>query len=385
VRRPAAIRELTRSRVLRFTEGNRVTLYENGRAGLAAMLSAIQGAKRYIHLETYILRSDITGRRFLGALTERARAGVAIRLLYDAVGSRGIDPLRLEPLRRAGGDVVPYNPLLGLYPSAAPRRRDHRKILTVDGQVAFTGGLNIADEYDHGPESGENEWRDAHVQLEGPAVRDLEAVFLESWFRADGPDLPWLSFLDSPPAPCGDVRCAVLPDGPAYRRRRMRDVLISALEHAEQCVELETPYFAPGRRVLDVLGITSARGVDVQLLVTGPTDHPLLARAARWFMPRLLQRGVNVHEYSQSMMHAKVAIFDRQWAILGTSNLDRQSFEHNQEVNLILEGGDIGKRLAEHFERNMAHARQVDLAALGARGWRERLVDRACSFLLYFV
>jgi len=384
VRRPAAIRELTRSRVLRFTEGNRVTLYENGRAGLAAMLEAIHGAKRHVHLETYILRTDLTGRRFLAALAERARAGVSVRLLYDALGSRGIDVMRLEPLRRAGGDIVPYNPILGLYPSSAPRRRDHRKILTIDGALAFTGGLNIADEYNHGPESGEAEWRDAHVRLEGPAVRDLEAVFLESWFRADGPDLPWFSFLDSPPAPCGDVRCAVLPDGPAYRRRRMRDVLISALEHAEQSVEIENPYFAPGRRVLEVLGITSARGVDVHVLLAGRTDHPLMRRAARWFLPRLLERGVQVHEYQKSMIHGKVAIFDRQWAILGTSNLDRQSFEHSQEVNLILEGGDIGKRLGEHFERNLAHARRVGLEELGARGLVERMVDRVTSLLLYF-
>ena len=189
--RPRAIRALVRDRALRFTEGNRVELYDTGRAGLQAMLAAIECAEQRIHLETYILRSDQIGREFLAALTERAAEGVEVCLLYDAVGSLGLDESALEPLRAAGGEVVAFNPLFA-WLRVPVRRRDHRKILVVDGRVAFMGGLNIGDEYVSGlgPVKTGEPWRDAHVRIEGPCVRDLEAVFLESWFRADGPALP---------------------------------------------------------------------------------------------------------------------------------------------------------------------------------------------------
>jgi cardiolipin synthase len=261
------------------------------------MLRAIEGAKRRIHLETYILRSDRTGRRFLDALTARAADGVEVRLLYDAVGSLGFDPVALRPLLEAGGDAVAFNPLRRVYPLWFPRRRDHRKILVVDGRVAFTGGLNLGDEYwgpeQHGETGG---WRDTHVEVEGPAVRDLEAVFLESWFRADGPALGWLDILGPTPGPAGDVRVAVLPDGPAYRRRRTRELLIAGLEQATRHVWLASPYFAPGRRVLAALEEAGEHGVAVDLLLAGARhDHPVLRRAARSLLPRLLERGVRVH------------------------------------------------------------------------------------------
>ncbi|MGH0036959.1 MAG: phospholipase D-like domain-containing protein [Myxococcota bacterium] len=346
------------------------------------MLEAASGARRRIHLETYILRSDATGRRFLGVLAERASRGVEVRLLYDAFGSLGIDELALEPLRRAGADVVAFNPLRRLYPRWAPRRRDHRKILTVDGEVAFAGGLNIGDEY--WGRSGEG-WRDTQIRIEGPAVRDLDAVFLESWFRADGPHLAWHDVLGSPPDESGDVRCAVVPDGPAYRRRRMRELVIAGLRAATEEVRLASPYFAPGRRVLRSLSEAADRGVGVDLVWAGRTDHPVLRRAARAFLPRLLPSGVRVFEYHAAIMHAKVALFDQRWAIVGSSNLDRQSFEHSYEVNVVLEGGDVAERIAEAFERDLALSQRVDAAALARRGLLERLLDRLSAVVLRFI
>lgn len=383
--RPAAIAELIRDRTLRFTEGNRVDVFDNGRTGLAAMLDAIEGARRRIHLETYILHADEIGRQFLDALTRRARAGVHVRLLYDGLGSFGLPESALEPLRAAGGDVVAFNPISRFWPKFAPRRRDHRKILVVDGGVAFTGGLNIGDEYVSGLGAVERggEWRDAHVRVEGPCVRELEAVFLESWFRADGPALDWHGLLHRENPRVGSVRCAVLSDGPSHRRRRMRELLISALRQAEREVRLVSPYFAPGRRVLEVLGDASARGVRVALLLAGNrTDHPSLQRAARAVLPQLLARGVRVHEYDAEMMHAKVACFDESWAILGTSNLDRQSFEHNFEVNLVIEDAGLAKRLRDRIDADLARARPVDLDSLARRGPWDRLLDRLAAILL---
>lgn len=388
VPRPAAIAELVRDRSLRFTEGNRVDLYQTGRVGLAAMLSAIEGARRRVHLETYILRADTIGRRFLDALAIRARNGVEVRVLFDGFGSFGLEERALDPLREAGGEVVVFNPLARSWPRFAPRRRDHRKILVVDGEVAFTGGLNIGDEYTDGLFGGArgDVWRDAHARVEGPCVRDLEAVFLESWFRADGPALSWQTLLEGERPRAGNVRCAVLSDGPAHRRRRTRDLLISGLREARHDVRLVSPYFAPGRRVLDVLAEASARGVRIALLLAGDrTDHPSLRRAARAVLPGLLERGVRVHEYDAAMMHAKLACFDETWAIVGSSNLDRQSFEHSYEVNLVLDDPGTAKRLRDQIDADVAHARPVDLESLARRGIFERLVDRLAALLLRWV
>lgn len=383
VRRPETLRSLVARRRLRFSEGNRVELFDTGAEGLASMLAAIEGARERVHLETYILRADETGQRFLRALTERARAGVDVQVLYDAIGCRGLDPAAFRALREAGGDVVEFNPVSRLLVRFAPRRRDHRKILVVDGEVAFTGGLNIGDEYAAGlPGAGEPEWRDAHVRVQGPVVRDLDAVFLESWFRADGPGLPWTTLLGKDPEPAGNVRCAVLSDGPVYRRRRMRELMISALNDATEDVLLESPYFAPGRRVIDALSRASQRGVTVHLLLAGRTDHPILRRAVRRVMPKLLRRGVLFHEYERSMMHAKLAVFDGAWAVIGTSNLDRQSFDYNFEVNLIIEGGEIPERLRERFRRDLESAQRVDLEVLARRGYFERLVDQLSALLV---
>lgn len=385
-RRPEAVRAFVQSRRLRFSEGNRVELFDTGREGLGAMIAAIEAAMTRVHLETYILRSDRIGRRFVEALVGCAERGSAVRVIYDSVGSRGLDVRMLDPLVAAGGEVIAFNPIVWPYPSYAPRRRDHRKILVVDGRVAFTGGLNIGEEYVAGIHgSPGEEWRDAHVRLEGPVVRDLEAVFLESWFRGDGPGLPWDALLTEEPPPAGPVRCAVLPDGPVYRRRRMRDLIVSALDAAREAVLLVSPYFAPGRAVLDALANASGRGVRVDLLLAGSTDHPVLRRAARAIVPRLLQAGVRVYEYERSMMHAKLAIFDGQWGIIGTSNLDRQSFEHNFEVNLVVEHAEICTQIWERVLDDLEHAVAVDLDSLAARGMLERAVDRLASLALYFV
>jgi cardiolipin synthase len=383
--RPRELRRLLRANDVRFTTGNAIELYEEGRAGLDAMLQALAAARQRIHLETYIFRGDATGRRFVDAMTERARAGVEVRLLYDGFGSLGLDTGALAELRAAGGDAVAFNPLGRLYPRWAPRRRDHRKLLVVDGEVAFTGGLNIGDEYWHGVgQVGalQRSWRDAHVRICGPAVAMLEAVFLESWFRADGPDRPWAGFAAAPPAAAGGDAVAVVADGPTYHRRRMRDLLAAALERAQRRARFATPYFVPGRPLRAALAGAAARGVAVELLLAGYTDHPVLRWAARDWLSGLIASGVRVYEYESSMMHAKVAVFDGRWALLGTSNLDRQSLQHSYEVNLLLDGEGIPPRLDAMLSRDMRGSREITLAELEARSAFERLRDRTAAFLL---
>lgn len=379
LRRPAALRELLRRSDLHFTAGNDVVLFAEGRSGIDAMFEAVAGADQRIHFESYILRSDETGRRFVDALAERARAGVEVRVLYDGIGSFGIDDRAFHALRAAGGSVVVFHPLGRSRPGRVLWQRDHRKLLVVDGRVAFTGGLNVGDEYylgTAGLDGKRRPWRDAHVRVTGPAVPMLEAVFFESWFRADGPDRPWLA----PAAPAadtpGDESVAVLADGPTYQTRRMRDLLISALERVQRRVRIVTPYFLPGRSLLEALCQAAERGARVELLTAGASDHPILRWAARDQMPTLLRRGVHVYEHERAMMHAKIAVFDERWAILGTSNLDRQSLRRSYEVNLVVAGGGLPADLARLVASDLALSRRVTAETLEERSVLHRLRDR---------
>jgi cardiolipin synthase len=210
----------------------------------------------------------------------------------------------------------------------------------------------------------------------------LEAVFLESWFRADGPDRPWIG-LDGPPisTPEGEA-VAVIADGPTYHRRRVRDLLVAALDRSRRRARLATPYFVPGRKLAAALAEAASRGVEVHLLLAGFTDHPLVRWAARGRLPGLLASGVRAFEFERSMMHAKVSVFDSSWALLGTSNLDRQSLEHSYEVNLLVEGEGLPPRLDELLAQDMADSREITLAELERRSLPERWRDRLAAFLL---
>jgi cardiolipin synthase len=382
---PAALRNLLRASDVRFTRGNRVELFREGRSALDAMLAAIAAARHRVHLESYIFRADQTGQRFLKALAERARAGVEVRLLFDGVGSLGLPPAALAELREAGGDAVAFNPLGRIWPRWAPRRRDHRKILIVDDEVGFMGGLNIGDEYYSGAPIGGGRripWRDAHLSIRGPAVSLLDAVFLESWFRADGPDHPE-TLLPVPVAEAhGGEALGLLPDGPTYHRRRMRELLIRALERARTRACLVTPYFVPDSRMRRALAEAAARGVRVDVLIAGWSDHPILRWAARARLPELLAKGVRCYEFETAMMHAKLAVFDDCWAIVGTSNLERQSLQHSYEVNLLAEGGELPHQLTRLVDEDLAVASAITLDSLSARLWWTRLRDRTAALLL---
>jgi cardiolipin synthase len=383
--RPAALRRLLRDADVQFTSGNLVEVYRDGRSGLDAMLAAIQAAKHRVHLESYIFRADETGQRFLRAMADRARAGAEVRLLFDGVGSLGLAPGALAELTAAGGDAVAFNPLGRIWPRWAPRRRDHRKILVVDGEVGFMGGLNVGDEYYYGSPAGGGRrvpWRDAHLRIQGPAVAWLEAVFLESWFRADAPDHPALLLPAAPAAAPGSQVLGLLPDGPTYHRRRMRELLIRALARARQRARLVTPYFVPDSRLRRALAAAAERGVQVDVLIAGWSDHAALRWAARARLPELLAKGVRVHEFETAMLHAKLAVFDDRWAVVGSSNLDRQSLEHSYELNLLVEGGELPRELARLVDEDLAAARQITPELLASRSWWTRLRDRVVASLL---
>lgn len=342
------------------------------------MIEAIDRAEHHVHLETYIFRADETGRRVLSHLEARAARGVAVRVIIDAIGSRGLDRHALEPLVRAGGRIVEFNPPSQWLTRFRPRQRDHRKLLIVDSAVAFLGGLNIGDEYVEEDASGPR-WRDAHLRLEGPGLTELQALFVENWFRCDGESFEWRTLVATDRRSKGDRSVAILADGPMYPRRRMRSFFLEELERARSHVLLVTPYFAPGPIVLDALGEAGDRGVRVELLIAGHSDHPILRRAAREFVPRLLQKGVRVFEDPHRMMHAKLAVFDDSLSVVGTSNLDRQSLHHSCEVNAVIEGHETADWILEHFGTDVFDVSPIDRALLARRPPWTRTIDRLAA------
>jgi len=369
--------------IIRFRAGHRVELYHEGALAFEAMEKAIDSALHHVHLETYILRTDRLGRRILEALARRAREGVSVRVIFDAVGSHGIDRRVLADYSEAGIEFEEFNPPSRWFWRFRPRRRDHRKQLLVDGRVGFLGGLNIGDEYVAAAD-GAMRWRDAHLRIEGPGVNELEAIFVENWFRSGGSSFEWRSLVAHDVSVEGDVSAAILADGPTYRRRRLRDLFLDEIRRAEGHVLLVTPYFAPGVRVLDALGEASERGVEIELVVAGRTDHPLLRRAARVIYPRLLRRGVRIYEDPDAMMHAKLAAFDDRLAVVGTSNLDRQSLQHSCEVNVVFEGARVPTWIRSHFSAERLALRELtDVTPSGP--WLLRpLADRWASFWANF-
>lgn len=344
------------------------------------MLEAIDGARDHIHLETYILRTDETGRELLAHLEARAKAGVAVRLIIDALGSRTLDRRALVGIKTAGASVVFWNPPARWLYRFKPRQRDHRKILIVDGRVGFMGGLNIGDEYVDEDAGGKPTWRDAHIRLEGPALTELQALFVENWFRSGGESFEWRTLVAPRPEDLGDRSVAILADGPTYPRRRMRSFFLDELARATSHVLLVSPYFAPGPRVLEALEKASDRGVRVELLLAGHSDHPMLRRAVRAFIPPLVERGVRVFEDPHRMMHAKLAVFDQALAVVGTSNLDRQSLHHSCEVNAVIEGGEATKWIIDHFGTDVMDVSPIDQALLERRSLVTRWIDRAAAF-----
>ena len=365
--------------ILRFRAGHRIALFEDGAEAFVAMEDAIAEAKEHVHLETYILRTDRLGRRLLDLLARRVREGVSVRVIYDAVGSRGIDRRLLASYAADGIEFEEWNPPARWRWRFRPRRRDHRKLLLVDGRIGFLGGLNVGDEY-VGQGRDRLRWRDAHVQIEGPGLNELEAIFVESWFRAGGASFDWQPGVARAAETGGEHSLAILADGPMYPRRRMRDFFLDELERAESRVLLVSPYFAPGPKVLDAIEEASDRGVAIELVMAGRTDHPLMRRAARVLSLRLIRRGVRVFEEPQAMMHAKLAAFDDRVAVVGTSNLDRQSLVHSCEVNAVFAGDAVPRWIREHFGPERSGLIELDAPALERGGVLRWIADRWATF-----
>lgn len=353
----------------------------DGAATYASILEAIAGARDHVHVLYYILEPDDTGRALRDALLERARAGVKVRVLVDAVGSARArrDSGFFAPLLEAGAEVAVFNPL---GPAALWGRvlnfRNHRKIVVVDGKVGFTGGINVTDE--ENPTKSPKAWRDTHLRLEGPCVGQLQLVFLEDWCWARGsaPSEPSLFPRDAVAE--GDL-VQILDSGPDKEHETIKSAYFAAIGVATSRVWLSTPYFIPDEAMAFVLKSAALRGVDVRLLLPRRSDSLTVTAAGRSHYDELLKSGVRIFEYQPRMLHAKTLVVDGWLGAVGTANFDNRSFRLNFEVVALVYGKTLSAELAAAFEKDLSDAKQITVASRLRMRLPERLFEGGARLL----
>ncbi len=355
------------------TGSNHIELLLDGKNAFPKMEEALRQAKHSIHALYYIWQEDETGRRFRDLLVERAHAGVQVRVLVDGFGSRKFAGKFSQPLRDAGAKIGVF--LQSRFASFRKQRLNfvnHRKILIVDGAVAFTGGMNVGDEY-------ARKWRDAMVRLEGPAVAALDHVFLDDWYFAtnellDDPEHP-----PTPPTPDG-VDAAIIASGPDTEAW-IHDAYFVALTRAEERAWMATPYFLPGPAILAALRTAAGRGVDCRIVLPSASDVRIVKWAARSYYRTLVEAGVRIFEYQGPMLHAKALLTDRTVVSIGTSNVDSRSFRLSFEVSCFAAAPALNAQLAEWHEGLVRDSREVTSETLSREPTLQKLGESAAHLL----
>ncbi|WP_414660605.1 cardiolipin synthase [Horticoccus sp. 23ND18S-11] len=366
---------VSRINQLSVSSAETIRILRNSDAFYPALAARIQAARHHIHVEFYIWEADETGMRFLQLLTDAARRGVVVRLLLDGVGSRAFDEDLLEAFREAGGHF-------SWFQSLDPRRkrfflnlRNHRKLQIIDGEIAFVGGMNIGRDYEGlNPELGH--WRDVQVEATGPVAAELQDVFADDWFFATDERISAATYFPTP-SPAVHHPAHIVHGGPDLRNEPISKTIVSLLNEASDRVWIATGYFVPDDILLAALELAASRGVDVRLLISEKNDHPWLVLVGRSYYTQLLTAGVRIFEYSAGINHAKIALADAQWAMVGSANLDYRSMRLNFELNLLFHSASQNAALASILEHDFALSQEIEMAVFACRPFRQRFIEAA--------
>lgn len=359
--------------------GNRVQALINGEQIFPAMIEAIRHAQHTITFETYIYWSGQTGREFAEALSERARAGVRVHLLVDWVGSGRMDPALLQMMKSAGVEIRKFHPLRW-YNLDRMNNRTHRKLLVVDGRIGFTGGVGIADQW-RGNAQDPDHWRDSHFSIEGPAVAQMQAVFVDNWIKVSGSVLHGREYFP-PLEAAGDAAAQVFSSSPTSGGEHMRLMYLLAITAAKHSIRLSSAYFIPDQITREALSDARIRGVRVQIIVPGRhNDTETTRRASRALWGELLQAGIDIYEYQPTMYHCKMMIVDSRFVSVGSTNFDPRSFALNDEANLNIYDAAFARSQEHVFEQDLTRSRQVSLEAWRSRPRLSKLWEGAATLL----
>ena len=353
--------------------GNEVEVLQNGDAIFPAMLDAIKGARSTVHLATYIYWNGEIPRSFGDALCDAARRGVVVRIVLDREGAEFI-PHELVLRMRDAGCTVAWFRRAQWYDWTKYNRRSHRRVLVVDGVVAFTGGVGIADEWS-GNAEGPKHWRDTHARVTGPVVAALQAAFADNWNQSTrelllaGRDYPKL-------APTGSTPVSVIVSTPANGASAAQRAYAASIATATKTLHITNAYVVPTPEFVDALCGARARGVDVKIIVPGPYhDQPVVRRASRHTWPRLLASGVEIHEFQPTMIHAKTIVVDGAFHLVGSINFDPRSFALNSECGILIVGETFAAEAEAVFTADLARSRKVAASDIAARSFSTRAID----------
>jgi cardiolipin synthase len=375
--------------------GNKVTLLFDGPATMREMMAAARAATHSINLETYIFDQDPIGIQFADLLIEKQRQGVTVNVMYDAVGTLGTPQAFYDRMKAAGIQMLAFNPV---NPAKAKGKwelnnRDHRKILVVDGKVAFTGGINISSTYANSSlfrsryKPGQNDskigWRDTHIKIEGPAVATLQYAFIDNWVRQDAADLPARDYFPRL-APAGDKMVRVLATDPDTDSEIYKSLVV-AINEARKSIHITSAYFVPDQQIVDALRDAARRGVDVKLVLPGVSDHGLVMHAGRAFYEQLLAGGVRIFQLQVAVLHAKTAVIDGAWSTIGSANIDRRSFIHNYELNVVVIDPAFGRDMENAFNEDLRSSKEVTLEEWRDRPWADRVKEWAARLTEYWI
>lgn len=374
--------------------GNQVTLLFDGPQTMQAMMEAAAAARETINLETYIFDQDEVGMKFANLLIARQQAGVNVNIMYDSVGTLGVPQAFFDRMRAAGIHLLAFNPV---NPAKAHgnwrlNNRDHRKLMVVDGRVAFTGGINISSDYANSslfrsrkaPESRRDVgWRDTHIRIEGPAVAALQYSFIANWIAQQGGDLQEANYFPWP-SRAGDKIVRVLATAPG-RGFEIYKAFMVAIQEARKSVHITSAYFVPDQHIIGALCDAARRGADVRLILPGVSDHGLVFHAGRAFYDQLLSSGVRIFELQVAVLHAKTAVIDAGWSTVGSANIDRRSFQHNYELNVMVLDPAFGQDMEAAFQEDLRNSREVTLEQWRRRPLKDRVLELSARLFDYWL
>ncbi|MDO8281341.1 MAG: phospholipase D-like domain-containing protein [Thermodesulfovibrionia bacterium] len=361
-----------------FTENNYIRILENGEEIFQTILNSVSSARKIIFIEFYLFKDDDTGNTLAELLKEKSREGVTVYLLYDHFGSLLTSKDFWSELKKAGIKYHVSHP----FKLFSPRRyiyRNHKKLLIVDGEKAFTGGFNIADEYHGFIKKKQKTWRDIGIYLEGPIVHSLSELFMKSWRRWKG--IP-IEFDSKTEYSMTGIQAIPIFASTGRARRRMRRLLIQSIKNSKNNIYITTAYFLPSRKLFEALEHAAKRGVLITLLLPGKSDIKSVYYASRAYYSKLLSAGVRIYNYQGTVLHAKTAVFDGIWSIVGSTNLDFQSLSRNDESNVGILDKSFSSKMIEVFNNDLQQSTKIIGDTWANRPFHQKILEKVFSFIL---
>ena len=373
--------------------GNKVTLLFDGPSTISAMMATVSAAKDHINLETYLFDQDPLGLKFADLLIARQQEGIQVSIIYDCVGTLGTPQAFFDRMQKAGIRLLPFQPVNPLHRPWGWRinSRDHRKILVVDGKVAFAGGVNITADYARGsmfrigskkkdPKLG---WRDTHLQIEGPAVAALQWMFLDNWASQNEGDLPERDYFPTL-TKAGDKVLRVLRSEPNSNPEIFKAYFV-AIQGATKSIHITSAYFVPDVQILKALLDAASRGVDTKIILPNRSDNWSTTQAGHSLYADMLKAGIRIFELKKAVLHAKTAVIDGTWSTVGSTNMDTRSFLHNKEVNVVVMGDAFGAEMESAFREDLNDSKEITQEQWKRRSWGWRIQEWLARCLSYWL